>query len=337
MKVLLYFENENTIKQSGIGRALKHQIEALNSANIAYTLNPKDDFDIAHINTYFFKSKHLLKKMRKKHIPVIVHGHSSLEDFANSFRCWKLVYHLWYKPNLLWFYHHADFIVAPTKYTKILIESYNPKCNVEVVSNGVNVDEYLFNQERVDLFKKRFAITDEKVVIGVGWPFNRKGIKDFFIIASKNPKIKFIWFGSLKKILTERNVLKAIKSRPNNVIMPGYVSGDVIKGAYHYASCLLFPSYEETEGIVVLEALASKCPLLIRDIPVYKDWLVDGFNCYKGTTNDELDIKLKQILTTDNTRIVNEGYKVAQERNLTIIGQQLKKIYQQLSKKAIHF
>ena len=62
MKVLLYFENQEKIKTSGIGRALRHQIEALTSNGVEYTLDPKDTYDIAHINTYFPKAKSLLKK-----------------------------------------------------------------------------------------------------------------------------------------------------------------------------------------------------------------------------------------------------------------------------------
>ena len=36
----------------------------------------------------------------------------------------------------------------------------------------------------------------------------------------------------------------------------------------------------KTEGIVVLEALASKQNVLVRDIPVYNGWLEDSKNCY---------------------------------------------------------
>ena len=87
MKVLLYFENQEKIKTSGIGRALKHQIQALTSNGVEYTLDPKDKYDIAHINTYFPKAKKLVKKLKKQHVPVIVHGHSTIEDFRNSFIC----------------------------------------------------------------------------------------------------------------------------------------------------------------------------------------------------------------------------------------------------------
>jgi 1,2-diacylglycerol-3-alpha-glucose alpha-1,2-glucosyltransferase len=68
--------------------------------------------------------------------------------------------------------------------------------------------------------------------------------------------------------------------------MAGYCSGDIIHGAYDLASCMFFPSLEETEGIVVLEALASHTPLLVRDIGVYDPWLVDGVNCHKAKTNE---------------------------------------------------
>lgn len=66
MKVLLYFQNYNLITKSGIGRALKLQIKALESNGIEYTLDPNDTYDIAHINTYWAKSYRVLKKCKKK-------------------------------------------------------------------------------------------------------------------------------------------------------------------------------------------------------------------------------------------------------------------------------
>ena len=79
--------------------------------------------------------------------------------------------------------------------------------------------------------------------------------------------------------------------------MPGYIAGDIIEGAFANADVFFFPTYEETEGIVVLEALASKCPLLIRDIPIYEEWLTHGVNCHKGKTNEEFKALLDDIIT----------------------------------------
>ena len=330
MKVLLYFENQEKIKTSGIGRALRHQIEALTSNGVEYTLDPKDTYDIAHINTYFPKAKSLLKKLKRKHIPVIVHGHSTIEDFRNSFRAWKLMA-LWFNPNLRWFYSHADHIITPSAYSKRLIDSYNLGVDVEFISNGIDPKLYEYNKDDVEAFKEFFKIKEnEKVVIGVGFPFNRKGIKDFFEVASKMPDIKFIWFGALQRMLTQHNVLRAIKNRPSNVLMPGYIDNRIIRGAYHYAECLFFPSYEETEGIVVLESLASNCVTLIRDIGVYEDWLEDGRDCYKGHNNEEFVEKIKYLMSHDNSKLKENGMKLVNERTLKQVGAELKAAYERV-------
>ena len=54
MKVLLYTEGLKTVGKSGLGKAIKHQMKALDYAKIPYTLDPHDDYDILHINTYSF-------------------------------------------------------------------------------------------------------------------------------------------------------------------------------------------------------------------------------------------------------------------------------------------
>ena len=46
MKVLLYTENEKLVGKSGLGKAIKHQIKALESAGVEYTLDKNDDYDI---------------------------------------------------------------------------------------------------------------------------------------------------------------------------------------------------------------------------------------------------------------------------------------------------
>ncbi len=330
MKVLLYFEKPETIKTSGIGRAMRHQIAALTSAGVEFTTDPNDTYDLAHINTYWPDSKKLLKKIKKKHIPIVMHGHSTIEDFKESFSCWPLVAKVWYNPNLMWFYSNADHIITPTNYSKRLIESYNLGTPVTYVSNGIDPKEYAYDEEKIKAFKEKFNIKNEKVVMGVGFPFNRKGLKDFFAIAKERPNIKFIWFGYLKPILQTRDIRKAIRHKPNNVIMPGYIDNSIIKGCYRYAECMLFPTHEETEGIVVLEALASSCPVLVRDIGVYEDWLHDGVDCFKAKNNEEFLDKLDYIMNNDTKKITENGYKIVESLSLDKIGFMLKETYQKV-------
>ena len=66
MKILLYTENQKMIGKSGLGKAIKHQMKALDKVGVNYTLNSKEDYDILHINTYFPKSYFMAKKAKKK-------------------------------------------------------------------------------------------------------------------------------------------------------------------------------------------------------------------------------------------------------------------------------
>lgn len=328
MKVLVYFENEKALRKSGIGRAMRHQMSALTSANQDFTISSKDDFDMVHINTLYNKSYRLLKKCKKNKKPVIVHGHSTFEDFRDSFAFWKLL-KIYFYHQIKVMYKNADVIITPTEYSKKLIESYGYGKKVYSCSNGIDLEEYAYSQEKIEAFKEKFNIQEgEKVIVGVGLLFQRKGLHDFIEIARKFPNIKFIWFGSLPYVARSNFIKKAMRRKPENVIFPGYIANDIIKGAYLYASLFLFPSYEETEGIVVLESLASKCVTLVRDIGVYEDWLKDAENCYKAKSNDEFVDKINFILNNDNSHIKDNGYKVVKDRTLDKVGSRLKEIYE---------
>lgn len=331
MKVLLYFEGQEAIKTSGIGRALSHQIRALESQGIEYTLDPNDSFDLAHINTLWSKSGAVLRKCKKKGIPVIVHGHSTFEDFRNSFKAWQLAAPF-YNSRIKYMYSHGDLIITPTPYSKGLIEGYGFAKRVIDISNGIDLDEYAEDLEAQKSFREKFGIKEgEKFVIGVGFPFERKGIQDFFEVARKFPEVKFIWFGALQKILTNHKVKVWVKNRPSNAIMAGYCKGDIIHGAFQQATCLFFPSYEETEGIVVLEALASHCPLVARDIGVYQPWLTNEKNAHLRKNNEEFEKIISKLINDgENPEILEAGYQVASERTLEIVGGKLKEAYESL-------
>ena len=107
---------------------MTHQKKALELANVDYTLDYNDNFTLPHINTLFFDSYKVLKKCKKRGMKVIVHGHSTIEDFKYSFRCWRLVAPL-YNHLILRMYRKADLIITPTNYSKSLIEKY--KCPLE--------------------------------------------------------------------------------------------------------------------------------------------------------------------------------------------------------------
>lgn len=331
MKIKLYFGMENAIKKSGIGRAFYHQKKALTLNNIEFTTNKNDlDYDILHINTIYPDSLPIIKQARENNKKIIYHAHSTEEDFKNSFMFSNTFAGL-YKKWLVYLYNTADVIITPTPYSKSLLESYDLNKEIYAISNGVDVEQFNPTSEQVNEFIQKFNISaNDKLVISVGWLFERKGFDTFVEVAREMPNIKFMWFGDVKLSNPTSKIKKLLKELPENVILPGYVSGDVIKGAYGRADVFFFPSREETEGIVVLEALACKTQILLRDIPAFAPWMKDQVNCYKGKTNEEFISLIQKIINKELPSTIDEGYKVAKERDLILIGQQLKEVYEKV-------
>ena len=329
MKILLYFESESLIQTSGIGRAFEHQKAALTSAGIEYTTDPWDeDYDILHINTYGLNSESIIRNARKNGKKVVYHAHSTEEDFRNSFIMSNMLAPV-VKQILVNLYSKADVIITPTPYSKQLLQNYGITLPIYPISNGIELEQYAYDEEKIKAYRKYFSLQEtDKVVIGVGLPFERKGILDFIKVAESLPEYKFIWFGEINPMLVPSEINKAVENHPLNCIFPGYVKGPIIQGAYLEADCFFFPSYEETEGIVVLEALASHQNVVVRDIGVFNPWLKDKVHCYKGHDNEEF-IKLVQGCVEKILPSTKEaGFEVAKERSIDKIGQELKAVYE---------
>lgn len=336
MKILLYFSNEKLIRKSGIGRALIHQEKALTINNIDFTTEPNDTYDVAHINTVYSKSYKVAKMCKRKNIFLVVHAHSTLEDFKNSFRFWKLIEPV-FNHLLKRMYSLADVIITPTEYSKELIDKYPfVKCPVISVSNGIDLrlyKRYIVPFQLESTLRKYYGIPlDTKIVLGIGWLFERKGFIDFVKIAKEMPDVSFVWLGKKNKLFLTNKIRRAINSKPKNVHLVGYVDESIVRAFLNIASCFTFLSYEETEGIALLEALACKCPVLVRDVGVF-NYLEDGVNCYKGSNNVEFKKKLQQIINSNNKTIMENGYKIVEERSLDIIGSKLASVYNMRKKK----
>lgn len=328
MKV--YLPQGKLTKKSGIGHAILQQIEILKLANIEYTFEFDNDIDLVHINTLSLKNLHIIKKCKKKNIKVIVHGHSTKEDFRNSFRLWKFI-SIFFNKRLRDFYSLADLIITPTEYSKSLIQGYGYNSNVKALSNGIDGNLYHYSEEDIEAFHSKIKIEENtKFFLCVGFPFYRKGIDTFFEIAKRNPNLTFIWCGGLSNILLPLKMVKLLRHKPNNVILPGYCNSNIVRGAMHEAQGFLFTSREETEGIVVLEALASKTPLIIRDIGVYDYWLKDEINCLKATTYDDFDNKIEYVLKQNTKDICNNGIKVLEDKTFLEVSKKVIKIYEEL-------
>lgn len=326
MKVLLYVGGRKLVAKSGVGHAIAHQEKAMQENGVEYTTNPKEDYDLVCINTLLPDSFLMALRAKRRGRAVCWYGHSTEEDFRNSFVGSNRLAPL-FKRWLCLCYNQADVIVTPTPYSRRLLDSYGLKPPVVALSNGIDTGFFQKKVGRREAFREKYGILkDEKVILSVGLPIERKGILDFIALAKEMPDYQFYWFGDTVNSLIPAKIREAMEEPIPNLHFPGYVDSKELKDAYDGSDLFLFLSSEETEGIVILEAMAMEIPVLVRDIPVYEGWLVDKENVYKGRTVEEFKETAEKIISRRLPLLTEAARKTAYERDIKKVGQKSKEI-----------
>ncbi|AEB76549.1 glycosyltransferase family 4 protein [Clostridium botulinum] len=172
-----------------------------------------------------------------------------------------------------------------------------------VIPNGVEVKEFQksFNKKK---FKLRYARENEKVVIYVGRHVFEKGIQVLIdaipdVIKEYN-NIKFVICG-MGSMTEELKVKVKNRGLLNNVTFTGYISDIEKKMLYSIADIAVFPSLYEPFGIVALESMAAKCPVIASDVGGFSEIInhrVNGMKFICGCSNSLKD-NILEILSDD--------------------------------------
>ncbi len=327
MKILLYAGSLKTVSRSGVGEAIRHQREAMERLGVDYTMDERDNYDLVHLNTIFPDSLRMARRAKRKGKKVVYHAHSTMEDFRNSFIGSNLAAPL-FKQWILRCYRSADLLITPTEYSKGLIQAYGTIPPIVSLSNGVDSDFFAPDTEAGQRFRRKHGISDEtKVVISVGHYIERKGVLDFVELARRMPDHEFYWFGFTPLYMVPAKIREAVETKLPNLHFPGYVNRDELRDAYCGSDLFLFATHEETEGIVLLEALAAGIPVLVRDLPIYAEWLEDGGTVYKARDLETFERGIRGITERALPDLTENGRKLAFGLDLDAVGRRLIELY----------
>ncbi len=320
---------EKRLDTSGIGVATQNQrkaLDGLNKFDLELTRDPWSDYDLLHLNTIGPKSLFHLSRAKIMDKKVVIHAHTTGEDFKGSFTFSnKLSGPL--KKYLGFYYRQADAVLCPSNYTREKLIEYGVD-NPVVVSNGVDLDKYSYDKKLRKRYRERYGLSGT-VVFAVGSPFKRKGVIDFAKLAEELPEYSFVWFGPLRKKLQKREVKRLMDNPPENLLFTDKVEN--IVGAYSAGDIFYFPSYNENQGLVVLEAAACGRPLVLRDIPGF-NYCSHGVDCLKGENLDEFKKHIKKIDRDEELKkqLVSNGIKLSKQHSLEKTGGKLIDIYREV-------
>lgn len=327
VKVCIYLEaGYSSMWSGGIRRAHENQIKALKAAGVQITTDPSESFDILHLHSVGPISLYLTERHSGRR-PLVIHSHTTAEDFANSFR---MSDHLapYLGRYLRFFYSKADLLIAPSSYARDVLQRYELDRPIEVVSNGVDIRRFSPNRRKRLIGRARHGL-DGIVPFSVGQVFLRKGVDLFCEVGRLLPELTLAWFGRIHKAV-KLETLRVIDSAPENVRFTGYVE-DVVE-AFAAGDIFFFPSSVENEGIAVLEAAAGGKPIVLRDAECFAGRFQHGVNCLKGNTPEEFAALIRQIVTEPPlaARLSEGALDLARRHSLELVGQRLKDIYSQL-------
>jgi 1,2-diacylglycerol-3-alpha-glucose alpha-1,2-glucosyltransferase len=320
--------------QSGIGEAIRHQEKAVEHLGHTIVHNPLGRFDVVHLNTPFPDTPLLALWARLRRRPVLMWAHSTEDDFRDSFTGANRLAP-WFRRWISLLYRRGDVVLTPTAYARDLISApaYGIRRPIHVLSNGVDTDFFRPDPSAGPRLREHLGLApDAKVVMSVGLQMVRKGILEWVELARRVPEATFVWYGHTDPRMITKDVAAAVAGAPDNCLFPGYVQKPVLRDAYCGADAFCFLTREETEGIVLLEALACGAPTLVSDIPIYRDWLPDGEVTHKihGRGPDKVrdaERGLRALLDGTARDLTGAGRAAAQQVDLRRVATRLQEIY----------
>jgi len=266
--------------------------------------------DIVHAhNIHFFLSYYCLKIAKQNGAGVFLTAHDvmlfhygKLKEFINpdDFSCqkefnykvsaWQQIkrFKKRYNPlrNIIIrrYLKYVDKIFAVSHALKKALSDNDIK-NVEVIYNGININDWKVEDNSILEFKNRFNLRNKKIILFCGKIISPKGaekiIKAMKKIIEKIPGTILLMVG--EKDRQAENILGSAKNLGvfKNLIFTGQLSGDNLKAAYWTSDIVAVPSIcFDNFPTINLEAMASKKPVVGTCFGGTPEVVQDGVNGY---------------------------------------------------------
>jgi len=252
--------------------------------------------------------------------------HSDYERMIHETEAW-LTYEAWKVICC------SDYMISHVRWAFGL-----PEDKLAMVPNGVNYEVYSKNEnDDMTQFRRKFALPEEKVALFVGRLVYEKGVHVFVnsvpkVLEKVNTKFVIVGNGYMKEQLAQ---LVKNMGLTHKVLFTGFVDDDTLRKLQKCADVSVVPSLFEPFGIVALEAMAAKSPVVVSDTGGLSEIVehdISGVKTYAGNP-DSLAWGITKVLTDDGYAnwIRTNAYKRIKEKyDWHKIAQQTKTIYQNI-------
>jgi glycogen(starch) synthase len=292
----------------------------------------ENKIDVFHAHDWLVATAGIgLKHVFRKPLLVTMHSteigrrdglHTDTEKMIHETEAW-LTYEAWRVICC------SDYMVSHVRWAFGL-----PEDKLVMIPNGVNLSVYDGIENDLAPFRAKYALPEEKIVLYVGRLVYEKGIH---VLINAVPKVlekinaKFIIVGSgyMKEQL--QNIVRSMNLEHKMLFM-GFVDEETLLKLQKCADVSVVPSLFEPFGIVALEAMAAKSPIVVSDtggLSEIVDHDATGFKAYPNNP-ESLAWGISKILLDENYKnyIRENAYRKVQEKyDWKKIAQQTEAIY----------
>jgi len=176
-----------------------------------------------------------------------------------------------------WLAFESWRVIACSSYMRDEITDYFqcPRDKIDVIPNGVDTTRF-DRLEGQDLthFRSMYALPQEKIVFSVGRVVYEKGlhvlIRALPLVLAQEPWVKVVIAGKGPELETLRSLAWELNVG-EKVLFSGFIADEDRDRLFRIADCAVFPSLYEPFGIVALEAMAARCPVVVSEVGGLKD------------------------------------------------------------------
>lgn len=263
----------------------------------------KQNFDIVHIQTPFIAHYAGIYLAKKLGIPSVVSYHTYFEAYFEKYLPWlpsgllRIVARRFSASQC----NQVDGIISPSSQMLAKLREYGARTEAAIIPTGLKMNQYQLKSS--SNFRQRYGINeDEQVLLYVGRVAHEKNIPflmDVFVeVYEKNNNTKLVIAGEGPAQKTLMNRCKALDMQ-DSIIFVGYLDRETeLIDCYHSADVFVFSSETETQGLVLLEAMACNLPVVSVASMGSKDVLIEGKGCLISRLEvKEFSRKVLKLLT----------------------------------------
>ncbi|MFC6669254.1 glycosyltransferase [Marinobacterium aestuariivivens] len=295
--------------------------------------------DLIHLHHPFWLGSLGLWLARRLGVPAVFTYHTRLEHYAHFVPLPGILFRNLISHALIRrFANRCNGVIVPTWSAEEYLRLIGVRTPILIQPTGIDVEHLRrYDARAVRRLKTSLGLADERVLISVSRLSNEKNI-DFLIDAidclhrrtSLPFRLLIIGDGHQRKRLQTR--IEALQL-DRHIVLLGAVPPDEIALYYRLGDLFAFASKSETQGMVILEAMAAGLPVVAVRASGIDDVVCQGGNGFKTAENiEQWSERVLQLLEDEALRqtMAREAQALAAEHSIERFAARVREFYDTL-------